>query len=444
MTAVRTNKSPVCGNCGALLSADRLQCTRCGSRERSDRHPAIMDVKQVGGYAIAGEIGSGGMGQVFEAEDGRLHRRVALKALKTKLRRDRTARLRFIEEARVTGQLEHPGIVPIYALEETPEGDPYFCMRLMTGRTLARILDGWHAGDAETRARYSLTRLVAVFERVVETIAYAHSRGVVHRDVKPSNVMLGDHGEVWVLDWGLALVLDADEPSHDGPISSVRDEVGPGLTGSGNAVGTPGYMSPEQASGLPVDRRTDVFSLGALLYEIIAGGPPFVGTGVKDTLAASRTGTYRPLRKTHAGRQAPPALVAIVEQCLRHQPEDRYASARELLADVRGFLEDRPISALPETTLDRARRFARRNGPALAASALAVIVVLTATIVVSSRLATTREEALSARVAAERESLRAHQAEVARLHDAAPSADAARRRYEAFPAYDHGMDLIMR
>ena len=402
----------------------------------------MAQTKQLGRFTIAGEIGSGGMGQVFEANDERLRRRVALKALKSSLREDRNAKLRFIEEARVTGQLEHPGIVPIYALEQSEQGDPYFCMRLMSGRTLDRILDAWHAGDAEIRRRHSLPRLIAMFERVIETIAYAHSRGVIHRDIKPGNVMLGEHGEVWVLDWGLALVIG--QPGAENRVVTVRDEIKPGLTTSGLVVGSPGFMSPEQAGGLPADERSDVFSLGATLYAILAGLAPVPGEDAKQILRASRAGVHRPLRQTPGGRAAPAALVAIAERCLRANPDERYKNANELLADVRGYLEDRPVAALHEDLADHARRFARRNGPAVAAAALVLIILLGGTVVMSMRVAREETRALAAAHEAEREGERARLADLARQRVTDATAEAARRRYEAFPAYDHGMDLIRR
>jgi len=231
------------------------------------------------GFDLLDEVGRGGMGVVYRARDLALGREVAVKVLHERYAADGSPARRFLDEARITGQLQHPGIPAVHAVGALPDGRPFLAMKLIKGRTL----DDRLKGRADPAA--GLGELLVVFEAVCQAVAYAHSRGVIHRDLKPQNVMVGAFGEVQVMDWGLAKVLaerDADggEPEA-APVTEVesdRDADG-SRTRAGSVLGTPAYMPPEQAIGAidQVDQRSDVFGLGAILCAILTGQPPYLG-----------------------------------------------------------------------------------------------------------------------------------------------------------------------
>jgi eukaryotic-like serine/threonine-protein kinase len=241
-------------------------------------------------YQLLGEIARGGMGVVLKGRDPDLGRDLAVKVLKAELAGRPAAEQRFVEEAQVGGQLQHPGVVPVYDLGRFADGRPYFAMKLVKGRTLAELLSG-RPDPAADRGRF-----LRHFLQVCQAVAYAHAKGVIHRDLKPSNVMVGSYGEVLVMDWGLAKVLPrgglADEeratqasrererpepPNEPTVIRTARSGSGPGSeTVAGSVMGTPAFMSPEQAGGEieRLDERADVFGLGAMLCVILTGQPP--------------------------------------------------------------------------------------------------------------------------------------------------------------------------
>ncbi len=232
-------------------------------------------------YQLLGEIARGGMGAVLKGRDPDLGRDLAIKVLLEKHRDHPELVRRFVEEAQIGGQLQHPGIVPVYELGRFGDHRPYFAMKLVEGRTLATVL------AVREDTAYDLPRLLDIFEQICQTMAYAHARGVIHRDLKPSNVMVGHFGEVQVMDWGLAKVLSqrgvADAPSAPAVRESAliwigRNGTDAGISTAGSVLGTPAYMAPEQARGDldRVDERADVFGLGAMLCEILTGRPPFV------------------------------------------------------------------------------------------------------------------------------------------------------------------------
>lgn len=318
-------------------------------------------------YQVLKELARGGMGVVYRGRDLELGRDVALKVLRDKhIDHPQLAR-RFIEEAQIAGQLQHPGVAPVYELGELADHRPFFSMKLVKGQTLAALLADRHSPSDDQ------ARLVTVFEQVCQTVAYAHARGVVHRDLKPANIMVGAFGEVQVMDWGLAKLLpamggraEADHgerhtseawlaPSDDAQTRPAADSV----TQSGAVLGTPAYMAPEQARGENerVDERTDVFGLGAILCEILTGQPPFTGSAVEAQRKAGAA-DLADARRRLADCGADAELVALAGRCLAAQPWDRPQSASELARQLTVYKES-VQRRLRQAELDRAAEHAR-------------------------------------------------------------------------------------
>lgn len=285
-------------------------------------------------YTFLSLHASGGIGRVWLARDRQLDREVAIKELRPEQAGDPNVATRFLREARLTGQLEHPGIVPVYELTSRPDTNTaFYAMRLVRGRTLTSAIEAYHAKRVEGRAEpLEFVALLSAFTAVCNTIAYAHSHGVLHRDLKGDNVILGDFGEVIVVDWGLAKVMGQDETDtiHAGP-GAVVDA---GLTIQGEIMGTPAYMSPEQAEGRldQIDQRTDIYGLGAMLYEILTGQPPFAGPTTQEILHQAVRGSPLPPHEVW------PEVPAVLEEvCLRAMAKDaneRYAAAADLAQEV--------------------------------------------------------------------------------------------------------------
>ncbi len=288
-------------------------------------HPA----QSVGRYQLQGEIARGGMGAIIKGRDVDLGRELAIKVLLENHQGDPQIVRRFVEEAQIGGQLQHPGIVPVYELGTFPDRRPYFAMKLVKGRTLASLL------HERTGPAQELPRFLGIFEQICQTMAYAHARGVIHRDLKPSNVMVGSFGEVQVMDWGLAKVLlqggIADEADaqrvHETVITTVR--TGPAGSGSesqaGSVLGTPAYMAPEQARGEVerIDERADVFGLGAILCEILTGRPPYSGSTREEIRAQAARGELTDAVARLDASGAEIELVALAKACLAVEIELR-------------------------------------------------------------------------------------------------------------------------
>lgn len=282
-------------------------------------------------YDLLNEIGRGGMGVVFKAFDKDLRRNVALKISRASSQTGRSHG-RFIEEAQVQGQLSHPNIVPVHELGVDPRGRPYFTMKLVEGRSLASVIRDLRKGDAKARADWPLSKRLYIFGQLLNCVAYAHARGVIHRDLKPDNLMLGDFGEVLLMDWGLARVLSKPEGESGLKVDTSRLQTPGDQTLDGQIVGTPAYMPPEQARGErdKIDERSDIYSLGAILYELLCLEPPYAAKTASDLL--SKVMSERPLPPSQKNKAAviPRGLEAICMKCLEAERENRYQSVREL------------------------------------------------------------------------------------------------------------------
>jgi tetratricopeptide (TPR) repeat protein len=333
---------------------------------RSAEMPHAVGVS-LGRYQLQGEIARGGMGAIIRGRDVDLGRELAIKVLLEAHQRDPQVIRRFVEEAQIGGQLQHPGVVPVYELGTFPDRRPYFAMKLVKGRTLAALLsermkaEGGRMNNPEDGSGSSVIphpssfspdvpRFLGIFEQVCQTIAYAHARGVIHRDLKPSNVMVGSFGEVQVMDWGLAKVLlqggIADEalaqPNHETVITTIRS--GPAGSGSesqaGSVLGTPAYMAPEQARGEVerIDERADVFGLGAILCEILTGRPPYTGSTRGEIRAQAARGDLTDAKARLDASGVDNELVALAKACLAAEAERRPRNAGVVAEHVTSYL----------------------------------------------------------------------------------------------------------
>jgi eukaryotic-like serine/threonine-protein kinase len=346
----------------------------------------------------------GGIGQVWVARDGELQREVALKVIQDRFAERPDQRARFVLEAEITGNLEHPGIVPVYSLGRDAEGRPYYAMRFIRGQSLAAAIRQfhlrWHGKGAEAAGRGAMwgvefRQLLGRFLDVCDAIDYAHSRGVLHRDLKPANIMLGRYGETLVVDWGLAKVIDRPdivpamaEGDAEPSLSATGARSIAGETQPGTMIGTPSYMSPEQARGAVDEMGTvsDVYSLGATLYEILTGQVAFSGEKTADVLRRVVAGEFRPPRAVL--RSIPAPLEAICLKAMALGRRDRYDTVRELAVDLQHWLADEPVAAHPEGRLARMGRWLRRHRTwtfAAVAGLLGIAVAATIGIVVVER-----------------------------------------------------------
>jgi len=340
-------------------------------------------------YELHGILGKGSMGEVRIARDLGLLRKVAYKTMGTRYT-GRQIEKRFIAEARITGQLDHPNIVPVHALERRDNGQPAYVMRLVQGRTLRATLDDAReqvAANGTPDAEHRLVVRLEHFLKVCDALAYAHSKGVVHRDLKPANVMIGRFGEVYVMDWGLAKLVgrpDTLAPLDSASSSQVQIAAGResayDRTRFGQVVGTLAYMAPEQARGDAeiVGPAADQFALGLLMYEVLTLRHPYLGDDFDSTppWLASRVkrGAVLPTHYGSAGEHVPMDLVAVMRRATRAEIEDRYPSVEAFARDIRAALRDAPTTARPDDAWRALRRWTRHHN-AVTLSALVLLVV---------------------------------------------------------------------
>ena len=329
-----------------------------GSQDRN----AFAPQTQIGTgfYTLEGVVATGGMGAVLKAQDNNLARTVALKVMLNSAEANEQTVFSFVAEAQITGQLEHPNIVPLHDIGVAADGTIYYTMKLIEGRTLRDILKDIREGNADTIQRFPISRLLTIYQKVCDGIAYAHSRGVIHRDLKPDNVMVGEFGEVLVLDWGLAKVLpapgeaDTEEqgPEFTGPLGAAGADAM--ATMAGQVKGTPNYMAPEQAEGRvsDIDTRSDIYALGGILYYVLTMQPPVTGANLDEILTRVTSGDItspstfnsKPIENP-SGKTAPhcpdgtipDALSAVTMKCMARERENRYQTIEELQADIAAY-----------------------------------------------------------------------------------------------------------
>jgi len=370
--------------------------------------------EEPGRYTRKSEYSRGGMGRILLVHDQYLTRDIALKELLpdrlrtdstdsesgTPIRRAASMIARFLREAKITAQLEHPNIIPVYELGRRDTGNFYYTMKLIRGETFSATLD-----KATTLAER--INLIPYFVDLCQAIAYAHSRQVIHRDLKPSNIMLGPFGETVVIDWGLAKIIGSDDPMEAEMLADLdslktHESVQKFSTQTGTQLGTPAYMSPEQARGdIPaIGTRSDVYSLGVILYEILAGTTPFGKISAQEYM--QRTGSQAVPRPKSTTGQLPSELVDICLKSLSLNPKERYADASELLKDLQHFVSGALVTAHQYSMLELLRRFYQRNTDAVLVGCAAAMALVTLAVFSYISIYRERDEAVQARNEAER------------------------------------------
>ncbi len=307
-------------------------------------------------YVLLGEIGQGGMGTVHRVFDAELQREVAIKVILESENLSRFDAARFQREARICGQLQHPGVIPIHEQGRLKDGRQFIAMKLVDGKTLSTLI------DADSDSTHQKSRLLEIFSQICQTMAYAHSKGIIHRDLKPQNVMVGSFGEVQIMDWGLAKhiagdqLASDDERSHNTDSKKFANRLDETLAGS--ILGTPAYMAPEQILGKPTDQRADVFALGGILYEILLGAPPFRDATWTGTFARAKDSELSRVQRELESCTADQMLKELVRDCLASDPTTRPENAMVVSDRLSEYFHQRD-ERLRKSELDRARSEAR-------------------------------------------------------------------------------------
>ncbi|HOD51213.1 MAG TPA: WD40 repeat domain-containing serine/threonine-protein kinase [Candidatus Hydrogenedentes bacterium] len=400
---------------GALLLTDTDGVTKPAPPLFPEPSPQTASLAAVfeapGRYTHVSEYGRGGMGRVLLVHDESLGRDIALKELlpagigdadataASPMRLSMQYLARFIQEARLTGQLQHPSIVPVYELGRRADGTLYYTMKLVRGSPLSRVI-------REAQSLGQRLGMISQFADLCQAIAYAHSRGVIHRDIKPANVLVGEFGETVVIDWGVAKVKDREDVHADGLAETIRmlnlgEDVDLAKTGYGHIVGTPVYMPPEQAAGdlEQVNERSDVYGLGAVLYSILTGRAPYEGGSTADILRKVRQ--EEPVPVPDLAPETPAELAAICKRAMARDPAKRYQSAKELADEVERFLSGALVQAYTYSFADHLRRFIGRHKAAVATAGIACIILLTIAGVYHFRLTVAHRREREQRMAAE-------------------------------------------
>ena len=345
----------------------------------------------------------GGLGIVYRAHDHDLHRDVAVKFLHKKIARRETDRVRFQQEAEITGRLDHPGVVPVYASGEAEE-QPFYVMRFIRGDTYDDAIKHFHANKADwstAEQRVAMRKLLVQLVSVCQTIGYAHTRGIVHRDIKPKNIMLGKHGETLVVDWGLAIPF---ERGGEFRVAGEKTLVPQTNDESGNSgregEGTPIFMSPEQAAGRDVIRPpSDIYSLGVVLYQALTGQCAYDGDSPISIRKAVMEGDFEAPRKADAS--IPKPLESVCLKAMSLSPTDRYQTATSMADDLESYLADAPVSAHDYSPLEKLMRFTRRHLMMFATLLTTALLITLGSIFATTRMYSLHDQSRRSLVAAE-------------------------------------------
>jgi eukaryotic-like serine/threonine-protein kinase len=329
-------------------------------------------------FTVLRRIDSGGMADVYLVHEDDFDRDLALKVIRQDLHESELNRNRFLNEAKLLGQLQNQNIVPVHRFGELEDGRPYYAMRFVRGASLMEAITRFHdAGSTPREQVLALHGLLRRFIDVCNAVAYAHSRGVLHRDIKPANIIFGEDGEfgeTFLVDWGLAKLLLPTNPGPKGEEGASRPtDAGPCVSQPGSVSGTPQYMSPEQARAEPdkIGSASDIYSLGATLYCMLTGRPPFEDDSLSVVLRKVQTGQFPPPR--HVRNAIPRALEAACLKAMALEPQDRYSSARALAQDIEAWMADEPVSAWREPFAERVRRWMKQNRTAVTGTAVALL-----------------------------------------------------------------------